>query len=101
MKLIVDIEDRDLKVLKRKVMTIEDMENTLEGRVASSIVHAALYTPYEENFTVRKGVWLKIFDKKDNWIGTKCSECNTATTREWDYCPYCGARMTCTEVSSW
>lgn len=48
MKLIVDIEDRDLKTLKNKVMTIEDMENTLEGRVICAIVHAALYTPYRE-----------------------------------------------------
>lgn len=48
MKLIVDIREKDIEDLKNKVMTIEDMDNTLEGRVICAIVHTALYTPYRE-----------------------------------------------------
>lgn len=48
MKLIVDIREKDIEALKNKVMTIEAMDNTLEGRIICAIVHAALYTPYKE-----------------------------------------------------
>lgn len=44
MKLEIDIKEKDIEALKNKVMTIEDMDNTLEGRVTCAIVRAALNT---------------------------------------------------------
>lgn len=40
-----------------------------------------------------QGEWNKCFDKKDYFIGWKCSRCEKICKGIYNYCPNCGADM--------
>ena len=43
---------------------------------------------------VRHGRW-RVVNVPKKWGGAtlRCSECNTGTGKDWNYCPNCGAKM--------
>jgi hypothetical protein len=73
MKLEIDIKEKDIEALKNKVMTIEDMDNTLEGRVTCAIVRAALNTQCEkaesEDKEMKKQLGELKIDKSADYYG--------------------------------
>lgn len=88
MKRIIEIDREDLDSLRSTSMTINEMYNTLKGRVYCAVAGSKDLQDIDINES--PGHW----SRHGEPFLYKCSKCNTVvTTNSYKYCPYCGVRM--------
>ena len=73
MILTIEISDDDIKTLMNMSMTVEDMEETMEGRIACAICRSVNDDCEFNRKIIKRGVqnWLSSFDTSS---ATKCFE---------------------------
>ena len=96
MRRVIEIDADDMDALKSTVMTVDEMYNTLQGRIYCAVAGSKDIQVID----VREypGEWKE--HKEENCfgefrnVGFKCSKCGKiVTTSGYRYCPHCGARM--------
>ena len=93
MRRIIEIDADDLDAVKGTVMTIDEMYNTLQGRIYSAVAGSKdiQVIDVREDLEYWKTQQELSFEEPAIYL---CSRCGSPSyTKSYHYCPHCGVRM--------
>jgi len=97
MKRVIEIDEKDLGILKKTAMSVDDMFNTLQGRIYCAVAGSKDLQDIDVKEKDPR-YWFNYYEEngfgEHRVVGFRCSICNKIIPiGGLEYCPHCGVPM--------